>query len=131
MRSFLTFLFISLAAQSSQAEIKCLFRTYEVGNIKTFRGFVAKLKKANTAKKMEKLMHYPANLNLKGKKLKIKNKNDFFKHYKDIMSEKIKNTIKTNDPYDTFCNYDGLSLGKGSLWVQFINSKYKIIAFNP
>lgn len=130
MKSLLIVILLSLSGQA-HALRPCKYNVYDAGTPAQLQTFLDKLKKVKTAKQLAPHVNFPMTVNLKPKKLVIKNRADLNKHYKKIITEKVRSHIYYADPKKVYCNKDGVMIGKGHVWLKVFNKQYKIISINP
>ena len=115
---------------------------YSLQNVTTTEAetFAKKVKKAiieRNKKWLSDNIHYPITLNFNGKqKRTIKNKKEFLRNYDIIFHSTFIKKVKEFECVDMFCNYQGLMLGAGEIWMNCItvtstnNCKMTITAIN-
>lgn len=131
MKPLIILLFLCLTSQAHAVRLKCNYKRFEMGSSEELSVFIGKLKKVRTGKQLARYVNFPLNVNIKPKKLVIKNTKGLTKHYKKIMSEKVRSYIYYTDTKKVFCNNEGLMLGKGQVWLRRFKNQYKITALNP
>lgn len=69
---------------------------------------------------------YPIKVNMDGKKVEIKDKNEFIKNFDKIINEDLKNIFLNQKVEEFFVNQYGIMVGKGQFWIsQIAGSKHK------
>lgn len=59
-----------------------------------------------------------------------KTKETFTKKFSSIFSEKIRSAISKQSPDDIFVNAQGVMLGNGEIWINYLRGAYYITAIN-
>ncbi|NGZ74600.1 hypothetical protein [Saccharibacillus alkalitolerans] len=109
---------------------------YEAAGIddpKAFHAFFAKLQKAvknNDKKAVASMMHYPLNVNYKGKTLRFQSSARFIAKYDSIMTPQVRKTLGYAVEDDLFVNWRGVSVGSGTLWIGLFGGKLGVYAVN-
>ncbi|MBN2892871.1 MAG: hypothetical protein JXL97_13470 [Bacteroidales bacterium] len=93
--------------------------------------FVRELR-ANVQNKnnLSEMISYPIKANINGTKTEIANKESFVENFDQIFNKKISSAVKKSNYYDLFCNYQGVMIGDGEIWMGLVDGKIKIIAIN-
>ena len=130
MKLLMVVAFLFLTSQAHALK-KCRYGLHGVGTKKELSAFLGKLKKVKTSKQLAQYVNFPLRVILKKKPYTIKNKSELRKHYKTLMSEKVRSHIYYADPKKVYCNNDGIMLGKGQVWIGRFKDRYKIISMNP
>ena len=79
---------------------------------------------------LSKNIHYPINIDLNNKKLKISNQSQFLNNYSKITTENLKIKNKNSCVCDIFSNWQGAMFADGLIWINEYNGKLKISAIN-
>ena len=70
---------------------------------------------------LSKMVHYPLSVySSNSKSVKIKNPIEFTRKYDSIVNSKVKSAIINQDFDSLFCNWQGVMIGSGELWLSKI-----------
>lgn len=75
------------------------------------------LEKRNPAE-LAPLMRFPIYAQIRNKRTKIRNADEFVKYFNEVFSESFLIRIKKSTPADTVCRDQGVGIANGSLWIQ-------------
>ncbi|MFZ4833598.1 hypothetical protein [Rouxiella sp. Mn2063] len=111
------------------------------GSHSNYHDFFETLKQSVTQRNKEQvaeMVSYPLKVNIKGKKVVVKNNLDFIKNYSDIVTPNIAKAITTQKYTDLFSRDTGIMIGQhGEVWFSGIcndstckNLIIKVIAIN-
>lgn len=92
--------------------------------------FFGKLQAAAAAKDadaLSKLASYPLRV---GKKDRIKNETVLKRKFSKVFTPKVLNAIAKLNRNDLFCNYQGVMVGDGEVWIQEIEGVIVISSVN-
>jgi hypothetical protein len=96
-----------------------------------FLKYLADLKAAKTDEDFAKLVTYPLRINRKPKlPLYIKDEAAFQQNFKEVFSDKVIDAIRKAEQKDNFCNYQGMSVGNGTVWIDNKNNRTGIFVIN-
>lgn len=114
----------------AQSEVDC---SGDAGfkNKQELSKFTESLKTADSAETLSPLISYPLKINQGSKKsFMIKNESELKVRFKETFSDQILKAIHDQDPKTTFCNYQGLTIGDGAIWINKKNGKTGIYVLN-
>ncbi|AZZ35953.1 hypothetical protein CIK05_03810 [Bdellovibrio sp. qaytius] len=93
--------------------------------------FTDSLRTADSAESMSPLISYPLTVNETQKKhFLIKNEAELKARFEKAFSSEILKAIHDQDPKVMFCNYQGLTIGGGAVWINKKNGKTGIFVVN-
>lgn len=93
--------------------------------------FTESLKTADSAATLSQMISYPLRVNKSSNKhFMIKSESELKARFKEVFSKKILTVIHSQDPKATFCNYQGLTIGDGAVWINKKNGKTGIYVVN-
>lgn len=73
--------------------------------------------KTDNKEKLAGLILYPITISsIDGVDTEIQNEDEFISHYDNIVTEKWKNVILSQEPTELFTNQDGVMVNRGELW---------------
>ena len=84
--------------------------------IQQLQGAVA----AGDATKVAPLVSYPIEVEIGGKKIMLKNEQEFVARYPEFMTDDIRKAIVETKYSDLFVNYKGVMFGSGQAWINGI-----------
>ena len=116
------------AAQAAECEDFSQFGFKDRG---AFLKYFADLKAAKTPEEFAKLVIYPLRVNRKPKPLIIQNEAAFTKDFKEVFPDKTIEAIRKAEQKDNFCNYQGMTIGNGTVWIDNKNDRTGIFVVNP
>jgi hypothetical protein len=99
---------------------KCNLFTANFDTKKEFTDLFDKLKEASKTKNKKqiiKLIRYPLSTKVGGKRVSLKNEAEVKKYYSQIFDETFFSAIDSQDINKLFCNYQGVMLGGGEIWL--------------
>ena len=127
---FLSLLFSFGAA--TQAQAACDYKLFGYDPIQ-IQEFLDKLKtdsRAGNQSALSNRIHFPLRTNIDGSFVFIQNECDFLFHADHIFNSGVRSVIEEQSFDDLFCNYQGIMLGNGEVWIQLLNDRYGIITIN-
>jgi hypothetical protein len=86
--------------------------------------------KKQQSQNLVELIRLPISLNSKDARFVIQNQTEFLEHYNEIVTPELKKIILAIKPEQVFCNYEGVALNNGAIWLNYDANKLKIIAIN-
>ena len=106
---------------------------------RTFLSAVQEAVANDNQKALSSMVAYPITLvDLKGKKVKVRNVKEFLRFYPTTATGKWKGAVHRQRYEDLFCNWRGIMIGRGELWFSGIckdqtlgHCQLKIVALNP
>jgi hypothetical protein len=126
----LMFLILSSYQTLAQTEADC---SGDAGfkNKQELLKFTDSLKTADSTETISPFISFPLRVNVGSKRhFMIKNERELKIRFKETFSDQILKVIHDQDPKSTFCNYQGLSIGDGTVWINKKNGKTGIYVVN-
>ena len=78
------------------------------------------------------MVQFPISIMVEGKPMALRNKNQLLKYYEIAFDAKVKGFIAKQRVSDLFCNWKGIMIGRGEIWINTVgkSSALRIIAIN-
>lgn len=93
--------------------------------------YLSNLKSAQTVVEFEKLVVFPLRVNRSPKKHMIISDTATFRNkFKEVFTDQVLRAIQKAEANDNFCNYQGMSIGNGTLWIDKKGDRTGIFVIN-
>lgn len=101
----------------------------------TVKSFLQQLQIAVAADERERvvaMVELPVTIMVEGRRMKLRSRSQLLKYYDVAFDSKVKGFIAKQKFSDLFCNWRGVMIGRGEVWINGIGqpSQLKIIAIN-
>ena len=63
------------------------------------------------------MVQFPISIMVEGKPMALRNKNQLLKYYEIAFDAKVKGFIAKQRVSDLFCNWKGIMIGRGEIWI--------------
>ncbi|EHD13618.1 hypothetical protein CIN_18100 [Commensalibacter intestini A911] len=103
-----------MTAQTMDSQLDGLYGTHEI-----YHHFFDALKDSIIQRHKDQVaavIRYPLIVQLNKKQVKIKNKQQFIKHYDQIITPKIEQVVKEQQYVGMLSTYRGMAFGNGEIW---------------
>lgn len=94
--------------------------------VKKLQEWVAQDKKEEIAN----VIRFPLNVQISGRRIALRNKNDFLRRYSEVFNSRVKDAVLKQDSSNLFGNWQGAMIGNGEIWIHPGNDSIKIITIN-
>ena len=99
------------------------------------KGFLQQLQAAVAADDRNRviaMVEFPVTIMVDGRRLKLRTRSQLLKYYEAAFDPKVKGFIAKQSFSDLFCNWRGVMIGRGEIWINGVGqpSQLKIIAIN-
>ena len=123
---------VALLVSISQAQEQngCI----EAYGSKTVSDFLSDLQKSVAAgdrAHVASLIQFPITITIKGKRISLRNRQQLLTHYDVAFDPKVKGFLAKQHFADLFCNWKGIMIGRGEIWLGArTHGPLRIIAIN-
>jgi hypothetical protein len=120
-------------SQGNNGDSGCDLFIANFDNIEEFTNFFSQLKlasKTNDAKKIADSIIYPLTVKVEGKPVTLKNSSEFLNQFKKIWTKDVSSALAGQEVSKLFCNYQGVMIGNGQIWIKKIKTQIGVGAIN-
>ena len=120
-----------LLATSSPADDRCI-ATYGTNGSEVFFTNCKRPVAADNRARVVRMVRFPIDIMIAGNRTHLKNRSELLKYYDVAFDPKVKGFIGTQKFEDLFCNWQGVMIGRGEIWVDDVGKPptLKITAIN-
>jgi len=135
---FLSILILLTCSSTYSLEIKQDEGKYRLADIENDRVFEKWFKNLqllitqNQREKVANLVHYPLNIILDKREMKIKSKKEFLSKYNSLITSEVKKVIVSQKIRNLTVTSEGVMIGTGQMWINVLDNEegYWITAIN-
>ena len=82
--------------------------------------------------RVAQLVEFPIAIQVSGKRKTLRNRSQLLQYYDVAFDAKVKGFIRKQEFSTLFCNWQGIMIGRGEIWINKVGSspQIKIVAIN-
>jgi hypothetical protein len=128
---FLLLVLIGLIQWANGQQDQCI-RAYGTTTVEEFLKDLQHFVAADDRTHVAELVRFPIRITVSGKPLTLRSKNQLLKYYNIAFDPKVKGFIAKQRFSDLFCNWQGIMIGRGEIWINTTgkSSRLRIITIN-
>lgn len=77
----------------------------------------------NQREKVANLVHYPLNIMIEKREMKVRSKKEFLSKYNSLITSEVKNVIINQKIKDLTVTSEGVMIGTGQMWINVLDDK--------
>jgi hypothetical protein len=122
---------IVAAAGLSTADDQCIAQFGSAAVKQFLRDFQAAVA-TDDRSRVAQMVEFPISIQVSGKPKRLRNRSELLKYYDVAFDTKVKGLIAEQQFNELFCNWQGIMIGRGEIWVNKVSSsrQFRIIAIN-
>jgi hypothetical protein len=124
-------LLLTLATYAGGQENQCI-QAYGSASVEHFLTDLQHFVAVDDRPRVAQMVHFPIRITVDNEPLRLQNQDQLLKHYNVAFDPKVKGFIAKQKFSELFCNWKGIMVGRGEIWINTIgkSSQLRIIAIN-
>jgi len=130
-KAVVTLVLVAATAGLSVADDQCI-APYGSAAVKQFLRDLQEAVASDNRSRVAQLVEFPIAIQVSGKRKTLRNRSQLLTNYDVAFDAKVKGFIAKQEFSTLFCNWQGIMIGRGEIWINKVGSppRIKIVAIN-